>query len=71
MQKQCDCKQVQLDIDADQCIVHCRECDWYYTYRAIPKRLIQALEQLLTWLTSRGVEAPPSKGVQANDEKAN
>ena len=70
MKRQCGCKNVVLDIDADSCIVTCQECEWHYTYKAVPKRLIQALEQLLVWLTSRGVEASPSKGVETdNDEE--
>jgi len=64
MRQQCDCGHVQLDVDADQCIVHCTECNWYYTYKAVPKRLIYAVEQLLAWFKSRGVEAPPSKEIK-------
>lgn len=61
MKQHCDCQTVAVVVDADRCTVTCTQCQWHYTYQAVPKRLIQALEQLLRWLTSRGVEAPPSK----------
>lgn len=68
MRRQCDCGRIRLDIDANECIVHCPECNWHYTYEAVPKRLIQVLEQLLVWLKSRGVEAPPSKEIRRNTQ---
>lgn len=35
-----------VDIDSDQITTTCVACGWHYTYRAIPKRLLCAFDEL-------------------------
>lgn len=53
MKKTCNCGAVTIDVDSDCVTVHCTNCSWYYTYRAIPRRLVQAVEQLVKLIVGR------------------
>ena len=53
MINKCHCGKVTVRVDADQAIVTCNECKWHYTYKAVPKRLVAALEELIDWFKQR------------------
>jgi len=57
MINKCHCGKVTVRVDADQAIVTCNECKWHYTYKAVPKRLVAALEELIDWFKQRSNNA--------------
>jgi len=54
MKKTCDCGAVSIAIDSDAATVKCNNCGWCYTYSALPKRLLRAVEDLYNLIVRRG-----------------
>ena len=50
MKTGCHCGRIGIVADSDQVTVTCTKCEWHYTYKSVPKRLLKSLDELNNWL---------------------
>lgn len=54
MINKCHCGKVSVKVDSEQAVISCQDCGWHYTYKAVPKNLVAAIEELVKWFKQRG-----------------